>query len=307
MEKEAVPFCTRVLALHALVNYNKIREGGKTGLNDFVYGKLVEAAHDLKTNVKPKLTCIQNTQGTKLSKILADVDKILATQKVDVLVVDYIGAVGNETVTPNRPDLDDARTSQRLQAYGKSKKLVVITAAQLKTQSAQKAREKNKKDDAKDVGVGTEDISGSKMIIADADCALGVFLNADDPPTKMRVNFIKARESQSRQTIELDFDGAIYRVSDPVLHDGQITSVQEISNNPEINNIIYNKTVEELKNDDDLFGDKSELNDKDAPKASPVLSCEINSLENSSPVITKPVETTDTPFEKKEMDDFFEV
>ena len=135
--------------------------------------------------------------------------------------------------------------------------MVVITAAKLKTQSDQKAREKSNKEDISEINVGTEDISGSKLIIADADCALGVFLNADNPPTKMRVNFIKARESQSRQTIELDFDGAVYRVSDPLHHEGQIYGVQEIYNNPEVNSLVFDtsKSISDIQNDDNIFGE----------------------------------------------------
>jgi replicative DNA helicase len=49
LEKKAVPFYARLLSLHALVDYNRIRRGGKSdkGLDDFHYSKLQEAAKDL--------------------------------------------------------------------------------------------------------------------------------------------------------------------------------------------------------------------------------------------------------------------
>lgn len=255
LEKKAVAFYTRLLALHALVDYNRIRRGGKDekGLDDFHFTKLQEAANELKTHIQPNLICIQMAQGTKLSKILAEVDRINNNlkdkkKKIDALVVDYLGAIGNETVTPGRSDLDDARTSQRLQSYGRINNFVTITAAQLKTQSSKDIRNKSKKanDDASNVEVNTEDIGGSKMIIADADFALGVVLNGDCPPTKMFVFTTKARDAESRRTLVLDFDGKLGRISDPVFEPGQVK---------EIDDLLYNKEIkeEDLQNDDGLF------------------------------------------------------
>lgn len=251
IEKKAVPIFTRLLALHALVDYNRIKVGGKSerGLSDYYYNKLLEAAKELKENIKPNFDVIQVAQGTKLSKIIAEVEKIKMFKKIDVLVVDYLGVIGAETHHPGRPDLDEARTSQRLQAYGRINNFVTITGAQLKTPSAKEIRKGSKKataEDAHAVEVNTEDIAGSKIIIADADNALGCVLNGDQPPTKMFVFITKARDDESRRTITLDFDGKLGRVSDPQFSSGHIK---------EVDAIVYNEKISEddLKSDDNLF------------------------------------------------------
>lgn len=265
IEKEAIPFFTRLLSLHALTDYNRIKVGGKgdKGLNDYHFQKLKEAANDLRENIKPNLDCIQMPQGVKLSKILAEIDKIKARKNVDVIFVDYLGVVGFETHHPGRPDLDEARISQRLQAYGKVNRFVTFTASQLKTPSVKEIRNKAKKataDDPSSIEINTEDFAGSKMIIADADNAFGVVLNGDSPATKMYVYGTKARDDEARRRIVLDFDGAIGRVSDPVFEPGQII---------EVDRLIYDSSITEaiLMSDDGLFTDEMggspQLNDDD--------------------------------------------
>lgn len=256
LEKEAVPLWTRLLALHALVDYNRIKNGGKgeKGLSDYYYNKLMEAATDLEKNIKPNFECLQAAQGTKLSKLFADIDRIKARMKVDVIVVDYLGVIGFETSHPTRPDLDEALVSQRLQAYGRINKFVTITGSQLKTPASKDIRTKAKKataEDASKVEVNTEDLAGSKMIIADADNALGCILNADNPPTKMFVHVTKARDDASRVTRVLDFDGRLGRVSDPILDPGRVSAVDAI---------IYDAAtdLEELASNDGLFSETPE-------------------------------------------------
>lgn len=302
LEKKAVPFFSRLLSLHALVDYNRIRRGGKSdkGLDDFHYARLQEAAKDLQENIKPKLTCIQMAQGTKLSKMLAEVDRVqnrLKAQKdtVHVLIVDYLGAIGNETTTVGRSDLDDALTSQRLIAYGRINNYVTITAAQLKTLSSKEIRNKAKKagaDEGASVEVNTEDIGGSKMIIADADYALGAVLNGDSPPTKMFVYTTKARDAESRKTLCLDFDGKLGRISDQVLEPGQIRGVDDLLYSKEI-------TEEDLKSDDGLF----------SPKILSIVKQNTDDLfEDAKEAISTAKDILDKQEDKKdELDDFLDV
>jgi KaiC/GvpD/RAD55 family RecA-like ATPase len=268
IEKEAFPLMIRLISLHALVDYNRIKQGGKGdyGLSDIYFEKLMEATTDIEKNIKPNFDCIQAVPGTKLSKIISEIEKIKARKKVDVLIVDYLGVIGFETHHPGRPDLDEAIVSKRLQAYGKINRFVTIAASQLKTPSAKEIRNKAKKataDDPSQVEVNTEDLAGSKMIIADADNGLSAILNRDSPPTKMFVYGTKARDDESRSCVVLDFDGRIGRVSDPEFYSGHIT---------EVDNLIYDDQVteEDLVSDDGLFGSPDEassaiddLNDDD--------------------------------------------
>lgn len=294
MEKEAIAFFTRLLSLHALVDYNRIKIGGvkESGLNDYYYNKLLEAGRQLKEDICPKMTCIQLAQGTKISKVIAEVEKVKARMKIDVLIVDYLGVIGAETHHPGRPDLDEYKVSQRLQAYGRINRYVTITASQLKTTSAKDSRGKQKKatnEDQSMIEINTEDISGSKMIPADADNALAVLLNNDKPATKMFVYSTKARDDESRTVVTLDFDGKIGRISDPVLESGQVTEVDQI---------LYNSNITEaaLSSDDGLFDEMDKMEKtKVAPKKTVIIQDPVTTTTTTPPLVKKEVIKQESP------------
>jgi hypothetical protein len=133
----------------------------------------------------------------------------------------------------------------------------------LKTPSSEGIRKKSKKateSDTASVEVNTEDLAGSKMIIADADNGLSAVLNADYPPTKMFVFGTKARDDESRRTMVLDFDGRIGRVSDPLFEPGQVSGVDDILYNTNITeaeleseNLVYGIDEDEDEDDDELI------------------------------------------------------
>lgn len=251
LEKKADPLYQRILSMHAVLDYNRIKVGGKgdRGLNDLVMRQYYAAAKDLKENIKPNFHIIQLPQTTPLTKILNEIDKINIDNPADVIIVDYLGVVGHETSHPGRPDLDEAITSQRLQAYGRINNFVTITGLQLKTSSSKEIRGKAKKatsDSSVDVEVNAEDLAGSKMVIADADNALSIVLNSDDPPTQAFIYGTKARDDQARSRVTLDFDGRLGLITDPQFEPGQISDVAEILYNKEI-------TSEDLEDDEKLF------------------------------------------------------
>ena len=255
LEKEHKPFYTRLTAMHAMVDYNKIKKGGKgvDGLTDYYYGKLVEAAKDVRDNLKPNFECIQASQGVSWPKIVSEIEKLKTRMKIDVVLVDYLGCIATEKTYGTRPDLDEALLSQKIQQYGKNNHFLVMTAVQLKTPSTKEIRNKSKKATAENISnveINTEDLSGSKMIIADADAAIGIILNSDSPPTKAYIHGIKARDDQAKLTISLDFNGKLGKISDPILEPGQITGVDQMVYNKEI-------TEESLKSDDGLFTEDS--------------------------------------------------
>ena len=254
LEKDAELFFRRTLACHALTDYNRIKTGGKNewGLSDYWFGKLKEASDDIK-KIKMNYHCLQFIQNTKLTKILSEVDKLNARQKIDVLIVDYLQVIGIETNTIGRYDVDLANIHKRLMGYGRKHNLVTFTALQLKSSSSKDIRKQADKvvseDQMASVTVNTEDFAGSQMIIADADNALGVVLNKDKPPTKMFVSFSKARDDESRRTICLDFDGKVGRVCDPEYGAGSVSAVAAVDKE------LFEKDTSEkdLDSDDDLF------------------------------------------------------
>jgi len=251
LEKKAEVFFRRLLSLHALTDYNRIKIGGTTefGLTDYWYNKLQEAAKDLeKTN--PNLHCLQFVQNTTLTKIIYEVDKLRNRQPVDVLIVDYLQVIGVETHTVGRYDIDLANVHKRLMAYGRTHNIVLFTALQLKNSATKEIRNKAKKvtneTQLKEVSVNTEDYAGSQQVIADADNAIGVVLNGDTPATKMFVSPSKARDDEKSKTIALDFEGRLCRISDPQYGAEQVKAVDKY---------LYdnNETEEDLASEDALF------------------------------------------------------
>ena len=255
MEKEAVPMFERLLAMHAMVDYNRIRRGGNTehGLNDYYYNKLIEASKDLRERVKPNFECIQTVQGTKISKIIADVEQVRAVKKIDLLVVDYLGVIGHEVHYSSRPDLDLADSSQKLQAFGRRNRIAVITALQLKNQSTKEIRGKTKKvssdSEASSIEVNTEDMAGSQKVIADADNCIGCVMSQEKPPTKIYCYITKARDTEGFRLIPLDFDGRTGRITDPEEDPNQIKTIDDLIYNQELSS--------KVMSEDDLFGAKS--------------------------------------------------
>jgi replicative DNA helicase len=258
MEKEAIPLYLRLLALHASVDYNRIKRGGKhdRGIPQHIFDAFIAAKNDLLNNIKPNFECIQVAPGTKLSKILSKIDKIKAKKKIDAIYLDYLGVVGFESYHPTRPDLDLADVSIRFQAYGKVNKIAALSALQLKAASTKEIRNKVKKvkgtaDSANNVTVNTEDLAGSQKIIHDADNSIGLVLDENKPPTKIHGYITKARDNEAYKFFILDFDGSIGRISDPTQQGIQAQDIAKAA---------YNSSMHPDDNDpdDDLFAKPEE-------------------------------------------------
>jgi len=251
LEKKADVFFRRLLSLHALTDYNRIKVGGtdQFGLTDYWYNKLQEAAKDLE-KTRPNLHCLQFVQNTTLTKILYETDKLRNKQPIDVFIVDYLQVIGVETHTLGRYDIDLANVHKRLMAYGRTNNIVTFTALQLKNSATKEIRNKAKKvtndSQLSEVAVNTEDYAGSQQVIADADNAIGVVLNGDNPATKMFVSPSKARDDEKSKTISLDFEGRLCKISDPEFGTEQVKAVDKYLYNSE-------ETESTLASEDALF------------------------------------------------------
>jgi len=257
IEKEAVPIFERVLSLHTMIDYNRIKIGGKgtAGISDYYYQKYIDGAKDVKDKIGNNFIVFQETQGVKLAKILGKADRIHSRNPVDVMIVDYLGVIGLEERFQGRPDLDLAAVSLKLQSWGKSNRIAVVTGMQFNNSATKEIRKRVAKmsSDADNSGVSmnSEDIGGAQKVIADCENCIGVALNEDDPKTKMICHVIKARDNENHKTVVLDFDGRIGRVGDPELAPGQIRAVDDLIYNEEI-------TEDQLLSDDGLFSETPE-------------------------------------------------
>ena len=264
LEKKAIPMYVRLLALHAMVDYNRIKKGGKEdwGIPDHIFDILTKAEKELQEEISPKLDIIQMSQGVTLTKVLSEVEKIKNRSGMDVLVLDYLGCLDSETHHSTRPDLDQASVSRKLQAYGKINDIVTITAVQLKAASTKEIRKKAEKvgdsNDISGVQIQSEDLAGSQEVIRDADNSIGVVLNADKPPTKMFVHSTKARDNEGHKTISLDFDGRIGLVTDPELDSGQVQEIDDLV----YSNISEGDLFEALSNQTEIISDFNSEDDE---------------------------------------------
>jgi replicative DNA helicase len=166
LEKKALPLNVRLLCLHALVDYNRVKRGGKEdwGVSDEVWAKLVEAENELSSEIKPNFDIIQLSQDDTLTKILSKVEEIKTKKNIDVIILDYLGCVGFESHTVGRPDLDLARVSKRFQSYCKRNNIVGITGIQITKASTKEIRKKTENvgesDDIQKIAIQSEDLAG---------------------------------------------------------------------------------------------------------------------------------------------------
>jgi hypothetical protein len=184
-------------------------------------------------------------------------------------------------------------------AYGRTHNLVTFTALQLKSSSSKDIRKKAQKvgtdADISSVEVNTEDYSGSQMIVADADNAIGCVLNSDHPPTKMYISVSKARDDESRRTVVLDFDGKLGRVADPEYTPQQIKATQDLLYNSNVDSDLLEK---KLTSDDDLF---NAVSDSEGANVSDVAKLE-TVVETAPDIITELDQGIEAPKADKTFD-----
>lgn len=242
IEKDAVPITQRIISLHGLVDYNRIKRGGKSskGLSDEWLERLRESKDDVKKLLDKTMHIVQATHGVKMTALLAEVDKIRKNHKVDLVVLDYLGVVGHERLHPGRPDLDLGLSSQMFQGYGKRNKIACATGTQITNEATKELRKiifKLKDDKSKDGGeitLGTETLGGSQKVIADADTGIFVLLNGDSPPTQAYLGILKGRDVAANRGSWMDFDGNTANISDPSYDPGEIVTAANLSYNSEL-------------------------------------------------------------------------
>ena len=256
LEKTTDLYWRRQLCLNASYDYNHVKRGGKgeSGVTDFFFERLQQVKEELVA-MKQNYECIQFQPKTKLPAILAQVDRIRAVKKIDVLFVDYLGAIGWDVVHQGRSDLNIAEVHQQLMAYGKQHHLVLITASQLKNESTRTIRKQAKKavseGDITSVAINTEDYAESQRIVGDADNAIGLVIGDEFPPTSILLHVSKARDDYAHKTIKLLFDGAIGKIYDQDVEPSDIAVVEEMVYDTDV-------TKEKLISEKDLFSEIDE-------------------------------------------------
>ena len=214
IESDAKQTTTRLLTIHAAVNYNRISSGGKsneTGLSDWIMEELEKASKDLEEGPGCRFHWIQVLQGTSRKEILDMVNRKRSYVPIDAIFIDYLDVVGKESNTPNRPDLDLANVSEGFQAWGRENNILVATAQQMKSDKVREIF--NKSDESAEMKIGVGDISGSKKISGSADYMFGLVID-QETKDRLYVWSTKARQGRSGEHYTLSFDPNSGRLED---------------------------------------------------------------------------------------------
>jgi replicative DNA helicase len=293
IEKDAVPIAQRIICLNGLIDFNRIRRGGKGegGLNEFWINRIRESRDEIDNKINPQLTIVQATHGVSLSNLLAQVEKVRKKSKVDVVVLDYLGVVGHENLYPNRPDLNLGMTSLRFQGYGKRHKIACVTGVQITNEGTKElkkimAKNKDKPENKEAVIPGTEVLGGSQKVIADADTGISIILNDDNPPTKATIGILKGRDVARGTSAEMDFDGNTGSISDPIYLPGQIVAVDQLLYSEELD-------IDEIKSAEALFEKLTALNEPQGNKPVQVSSKRVEPIVSPTSSVKVEVSTQD--------------
>jgi replicative DNA helicase len=220
IESNAKDTSTRILTIHAAVNYNRILAGGndnENGLSPYIMEELEKAGKDLIEGAGSKFHWIQVLQGTTATEILERVNRKRAYTDIDVLFLDYIDVVGKETSHPGRSDLELADVSEKFQSWGRENNILVVTAQQLKSETGKRLYDKM--DKSSELRVGVSETSGSKKIAGAADYMFTILI---DQETNDRVWLwsTKARQGKSAKRFCLSYDSDSGRIENMPDADG---------------------------------------------------------------------------------------
>jgi len=175
----------RLLTAFANIPSRNLRCGGKgeDGIHDGIYNKLIAAAEHLEKIIGENLVFVSVAEQTKLEQILALVNRKRKYMDIDAMFVDYLDVIKPSVHYPNRPDLELADVSIRLQAYGKKNNILTVTANSLTNTKMKEIRKKNQsaKSETPDIddvdGIFIEDVGGTQKLGRDCDYMLGCMFN----------------------------------------------------------------------------------------------------------------------------------
>jgi replicative DNA helicase len=209
--------CERLLSIKSGVPSRLLRRGGKDkeGINEEVYQRLMAHKMELDSVIGETFTFVTVPQKTPLDKIIALIDRKRKFMKLDAIFVDYLDIVGSVAKYNNRPDLELADVSVRLQAYGKMNNILMVTANSIKSDKIGQFRKKGviEDEELEKNAINVEDLGGTQKISRDCDYMLSVVFNQFKD--RLYIWWSKARFLiAAGETFTLNADPACGRLSD---------------------------------------------------------------------------------------------
>jgi len=190
----------RIYSRMTMIPSDVLRKGGHGVLeiNQDRANKLCMAKDTMDEKYGDRLCFITVPQKTKVTDVLALVDRKRRTVPFDILIVDYLDVIDSVEKYPSRPDLEIGDVSVRLQSFGKRRGLTVITAQSFNNEmikAIKKQKESMPDGDVKDYEqvVGLEGIGGTQKLSRDADYIWGLIMG--NQGLKLGVYWLKSRHT----------------------------------------------------------------------------------------------------------------
>jgi replicative DNA helicase len=194
----------RMLAKYSKVESKIIKKGGNAPgeITPDVWNKIANAKEYIDQSFGNRFTFITVPQKTPVNVVTALIEKKRRKIKsaggcLQFAFVDYLDVIDPVDRYPNHRDLEIGDVSVRLQAYGRTHDLVMVTAQSFNNEmiKAIKKQQSTESADEGDVGrvVGIEGVGGTQKLSRDADYIFGLILGNHDQ--KMYVYWMKSRAS----------------------------------------------------------------------------------------------------------------
>lgn len=198
----------RMLSKISHIDSNIIKKGGDGPgkIDRTAWLGIERAKHELDHMYGNRFTFITVPQKTQVNAVLALLEKrrrkIIAdqnrTDRLNVAIIDYLDVIDPVERHPDRRDLEIGDVSVRLQAYGRTHKIIMLTAQSFNNEmikaikKMQSSNSENQEPDLERV-VGLEGIGGTQKLSRDADYVWGLILGQREQ--KLSVYWMKSRHS----------------------------------------------------------------------------------------------------------------
>jgi archaellum biogenesis ATPase FlaH len=200
VESSSQQLIERLISRESKIDSAIIKKGGQgeDEINQERANKIYHAKEKIKEMLGDTLCFITVPQKTKITSMLARVEKQRRFSDFDVLFVDYLDVIDSVERYPDRKDLEIGDVSVRLQSYGRRHGLTTFTAQSFNNEmikAIKKCQENASDDEESDLEnvVGIEGVGGTQKLSRDADYMWGIILG--NQGLKLSIFWLKSRNT----------------------------------------------------------------------------------------------------------------
>lgn len=216
---------------------------------------------------------VGQSQKMKLSQLERWLYEQSSSFKPQVVILDYLDLMQPEILNPDRLDVGYGDICKMSRAMGKTMGFAPITAAQMKRAAVERLR-KTGMDSPEKAQFGTDDISGSGQIGADAD---NVFVLWKKDGNKVMLFPVKSRyagmDNSKGDLLEVDHDSCTIGDDGTIQGTDQITNQKTygdaIASAARVNNPTYTIHQEDIDDEPSFFGGGNTDTGQDEIKTGP--------------------------------------